>query len=316
MRPILLALGLLVGFAASGRAAETVITILTSTPSGSWYPVGTTLSSIYGKAMPGANVTVQASAGASGENLKLLEAGDGELGFTLGSALAAAWAGNKEAGFDAPLTKLRGIARLYPGFLHIVASNRSGIKTLADLKGKRLSLGPEGSAGAVDILTICRAAGFTPGDLANFVHGPFGPSFKLVEQGALDAADLGLGGLGVEMVRHALASGQATLVTIPPEVVANVASLGYVAGTIPAGTYDNQPGDVPTALIPTFLVTRVGVGDDVAYMMTKSLFEHLDQLIQTLPAAKDIDVKKATVGLPIPLHPGAERYYREIGIVK
>jgi hypothetical protein len=63
-------------------------------------------------------------------------------------------------------------------------------------------------------------------------------------------------------------------------------------------------------------VTREGVGDDVAYMMTKTLFEHLDQLVQTHPAAKDIDVKKATVGLLIPLHPGAERYYREIGIVK
>jgi hypothetical protein len=148
MRSVLLALALLVGFVAPGRAAETVITILTGPPSAIYYQLGTALSSIYGKAMPGANVTVQATAG-SVENLKLLEAGDGELGFMLGSILAAAWAGNKAAGFDAPLTKLRGIGRIYPNFFQIVASNRSGIKALPDLKGKRVSIGPEGSGTAV-----------------------------------------------------------------------------------------------------------------------------------------------------------------------
>jgi uncharacterized protein len=314
MRQILLALGLLVGFAAPARAAETVITILTSPPSGVYYLMGTTLSSIYGKAMPGANVRVQATAG-SVEDLKLLEAGDGELGFTLGSILAAAWAGNMEAGFDAPFTKLRAIARIYPNFLHIMASNRSGMKTLADLKGKRVSIGPEGSGTAVDIVAICRAAGFTPSDLANFVHAPFTQSFRMIEQGTLDAA-VAAGGLGVEYVRHPLASGQVTLVPVPPGVVAKLADDGFAAGTIPAGTYENQPSDLPTAVVGNFLVTREGVSDDVAYMMTKSLFEHLDQLVQTHPAAKDIDVRQATVGLPIPLHPGAARYYREIGIVK
>ena len=134
MRPILLALSLLVSFAEPSRAAETLITILTGPASGIFYPLGTTLSSIYTKAIPGANVTVQATL-ASVENLKLLEAGDGELGFTLGSTLAAAWAGNKEAGFDAPFVKLRAVARIYPNFVQVTASNRSGIKTLADLKG-------------------------------------------------------------------------------------------------------------------------------------------------------------------------------------
>ena len=314
MRSVLLALALLVGFVAPGRAAETVITILTGPPSAVYYQLGTALSSIYGKAMPGANVTVQATAG-SVENLKLLEAGDGELGFMLGSILAAAWAGNKAAGFDAPLTKLRGIGRIYPNFFQIVASNRSGIKALADLKGKRVSIGPEGSGTAVDALSICRAAGFTAGDLANFVREPFAPSHRKVEQGELDAA-VSAGALGVGYVRHLLASGQAILVPVPPEVVAKIAGEGYVAGTIPAGSYDGQPGDVPTVVVMNFLVTREGVSDDVAYLMTKSLFDHLDLLVQTHPAAKGIDVTKAATGLPLPLHSGAERYYREIGIAK
>lgn len=314
MRSILLALGLVVTVAAPSRAAETQIAILTATPSGAWYPLGVTLSSIYSKAMRGANVTVQATAG-SVANLRLLQSGDGELGFTLGSSLALAWAGSKEAGFDAPFAKLRVIARIYPNFLEIGASEGSGIKTLADLKGKRVSIGPEGSGTAVDAVAIFKAAGFAPGDLANFAPGPFAPSFRRVEKGELDAAMIE-GGLEMELVRHLLASGQARLVPIPPEVIAEVTSQGYVAGIIPAGTFDGQPSDVPTTAVMNFLVTREGVSDDVAYIMTKSLFDHLDQLVQTNPAAKDIDVKKAATDLPIPLHPGAERYYREIGILK
>src|SRR6516164_3555376 len=130
MRLILVALGFMFAVVKPGYGAETLITILTGGTNGVYYPLGTTLSSIYTKAIPGANVTVQATHG-SVENLRLLEAGDGELGFTLGSSLALAWAGDKEAGFNAPLRKLRVIARIYPNFLEIGASEKSGIKTLA-----------------------------------------------------------------------------------------------------------------------------------------------------------------------------------------
>ncbi|MBV8402405.1 MAG: TAXI family TRAP transporter solute-binding subunit [Acetobacteraceae bacterium] len=314
MRLILIALGVIFALAKPSQGAQTLITILTGSPSGIYYPLGTALSSIYAKAVPGASVTVQATAG-SVQNLKLLEAGDGELGFTLGDSLADAWAGNKEAGFDAPLSKLRAIARIYPNFIQIVASNRSGIKTLADLKGKRVSVGAEGSGTALNAAAIFKAAGFTSNDLAKVDHTPFGSSVRLVEQGSLDAT-LQSAGLGVESIRHLLASGQSRLIPIPADVVAKVGSPVYVPATIPAGTYEGQPADVPTASVPNFLVTRAGVSDDAASLMTKSLFEHLDQLVETHPAAKDIDVKQATTDLPVPLHPGAERYYREVGIIK
>ena len=314
MRLILIALGLILAVAKPTGAAETLITILTGSTSGIYYPLGTALSSIDAKVIPGANVTVQATAG-SVQNLRLLEANDGELAFTLGDCLADAWAGNKDAGFDVPFTKLRAIARIYPNFIQIVASNRSQIKTLADLKGKRVSVGAEGSGTALNAAVIFKAAGFTFNDLAVVDQTPFASSVRSVEQGSLDAT-LQSAGLGVESIRHLLASGQSTLIPIPSDIVARIDSAVYIAATIPAGTYDGQSGDVQTASVPNFLVTREGVSDDVAYQMTKSLFEHLDQLVQTQPAAKDIDVKKAATDLPIPLHPGAERYYREIGVLK
>ena len=314
MRLILTAFGLILAVAKPTGATETLITILTGSTSGIYYPLGTALSSIDAKAIPGANVTVQATAG-SVQNLRLLETSDGELAFTLGDCLADAWAGNKDAGFDVPFTKLRAIARIYPNFIQIVASNRSQIKTLVDLKGKRVSVGAEGSGTALNAAVIFKAAGFTFNDLAMVDHTPFASSVRLVEQGSLDAT-LQSAGLGVESIRHLLASGQSTLIPIPSDIVARIDRAVYVAATIPAGIYDGQSGEVQTASVPNFLVTREGVSDDVAYQMTKSLFEHLDQLVQTQPAAKDIDVKKAATDLPIPLHPGAERYYREVGILK
>jgi uncharacterized protein len=314
MRYILIAFGLIFTIARPGCAAETLITILTGGTNGVYYPLGTTLSSIYTKAIPGANVTAQATHG-SVENLRLLEADDGELAFTLGDTLADAWAGNKEAGFDAPLRKLRAIAKIYPNFIQIVASDRSAIKGLADLKGKRVSVGAKGSGTELNAMAIFRAAGFNFSDLAKVDYSPFGTSVRLVIEGTLDAT-LQSAGLGVESIRHLLASRQARLIPVPEEVVTKVGSPVYIAAIIPANTYEGQSADVPTASIPNFLVTRAGVSDDVAYQMTKSLLNHLDDLVQTHPAAKGIEVKTATVGLPIPLHPGAERYYREIGIIK
>jgi uncharacterized protein len=314
MRLILIALGMTIAVAELGYSAETLITILTGSTNGVYYPLGTTLSSIFTKAIPGANVTAQATHG-SVENLRLLEAGDGELAFTLGDTLADAWAGNKEAGFDAPLRKLRAIARIYPNFIQIVASDRSGIKALTDLKGKRVSVGAKGSGTELNAIAIFGAAGFSFSDLAKVDYSPFGSSVRLVIEGSLDAT-LQSAGLGVESIRHLLASGEARLIPIPAEVVAKTGSPVYIAATIPANTYGGQNEDVPTASIPNFLVTRAGVSDDVTYLMTKSLFDHLDQLVQTHPAAKDISVQTATNGLPIPLDPGAERYYRQTAILK
>src|SRR6266478_2816537 len=104
MRLTLLALGILVGFVAPSHAAETLVTILTGSTSGIYYPLGMALSSIYGKAIKGVSFTGQATNG-SVENLRLLESGDGELGFTLGDTLANAWIGNNEAGFSAPFIR-------------------------------------------------------------------------------------------------------------------------------------------------------------------------------------------------------------------
>jgi hypothetical protein len=139
-----LALAAVLVAAIPALAQQQFVNILTGGTSGIYYPMGNGLSSIYGKVMPDTRVTVQATK-ASVENLNLLEKGNGEIAFTLGDSLSQAWAGVEDAGFKTPLKKLRTVAGIYPNYIQIVASEESGIKTLADLKGKRVSVGAQGN---------------------------------------------------------------------------------------------------------------------------------------------------------------------------
>jgi len=135
--------------------AQEFINVLTGGTSGVYYPLGVALTQIYAKALPQARSTVQATK-ASAENLNLLQAGKGELAFSLGDVVSDAWKGEAEAGFPAPLKKLRGVAAIYPNYIQLVASAESGIRTLADLKGKRISVGAPKSGTEITPATSSR----------------------------------------------------------------------------------------------------------------------------------------------------------------
>ena len=229
--------------------------------------------------------------------------------------MSAAWKGNSEAGFGAPLTKLRGVAAIYHNYIQLVASEASGAKTLADLKGKRVSVGPKQSGTELNARAIFAAAGVTYADFARTDYLPFGQSAKMIEKGDLDAT-LQSAGLGVDSIRHLSTATPIRLLPIPKDTVIKIGDPAYIPSVIPARIYEGQPEDVETAAVVNFLVTREGLSVDTVYAMTKAIFGNLGQLAQTHPAAGGISVKDATTGMPLPLHPGAERYYREIGLLK
>jgi TRAP transporter TAXI family solute receptor len=106
------------------------------------------------------------------------------------------------------------------------------------------------------------------------------------------------------------------LLEIPKDVVIKINDAAIVPAVIPARTYEGQTYDVETAAIVNFLVTREGVSADTVYAMTRAIFSNLTQLVQTHPAAGGISLKDAAAAMPVPLHPGAERYYREMGILR
>jgi TRAP transporter TAXI family solute receptor len=307
-------LALFLAFAAPATAADQFVNVLTGGTSGVYYPLGVALGNSIGKAMPGAKTSVQATK-ASVENLNLLQAGRGEIAFTLGDSLSDAWKGKEDAGFKTPLNKLRGVAAIYPNYIQIVARADAGIKTLADLKGKKISVGAPKSGTELNARDILKAAGITYQDFAKVEYLPFGESVELMKNRQLDVT-LQSAGLGVSALRDLAVAVDIVVIPIPADVVKKTGDAAYLVGTIPANTYRGQTTDVPTASVQNYLVTHDGVSNETAYGMTKALWTSLDQLVAAHSAAKAIDPKRAVEGMPVPLHPGAEKYYKEAGLLK
>lgn len=312
LRSMLAMLGVLLAGTAIGADVK-FINILTGGTSGIYYPLGVALSQIYGKALPESKSSVQATK-ASVENLNLLESGRGEVALTLGDALSDAWKGTEDAGFRVPLKKLRAIGGMYSNYIQIVARADSGIKTLADLKGKRISVGAPKSGTELNARAILAAAGLSYKDFARVEYLPFGESVELMKSRQLDVT-LQSVGLGAASIRDLANAVPIVVVSVPADVVKKIGDAAYQPGTIPAKTYDGQNADVATVTIKNFLVTHEGVPTDVVYKMTKSMFENLDTMKAAHAAAKGIDPKTAAKDTPVPLHSGAQKYYREAGLL-
>jgi TRAP transporter TAXI family solute receptor len=313
-----IALALSLGAAALSSVAlaqqPQFVNILTGGQSGVYYPLGVALSQIYAKAIPNAKATAQVTK-ASAENLNLLQAGRGELALALGDAVSNAWKGDAEAGFPNKLDKLRGLSATYNNYIQIVANADSGIKTLADLKGKRVSVGAAKSGTELNARAIFKAAGIAYTDLAKVEYLPFGESVELMKNRQLDAT-LQSAGLGVSSIRDLATSVKIVVIPVPADVITKVGDAAYQPSVIPANTYAGQTADVATAAIPNFLVTHSGVSNELAYQMAKTMYEGIDTLYAAHNAAKVIKRENAVKGMPVPVHPGAEKYYREVGLIK
>ena len=298
---------------APAAQAQAFINVLTGGTSGVYYPLGVAIGKIYSDKIPGVKTQVQATK-ASVENLILLQQGRGEIAFTLGDSLKAAWEGDAEAGFKTKLDKLRTIGAIYPNYIQIVATADSGIRTLADLKGKSLSVGAPKSGTELNSRAILAAAGLSYKDIGKVEYLPFAESVDLMKNRQLNAT-LQSAGLGVASLKDLSTSTEITVVSVPKEVVDKIGP-PFVSVMIPANTYTGQDKDVPTAAVINYLVTSSAVSDDLAYQMTKLIFESLPELANSHAAGKEIRLESAAMGSPVPLHPGAIRYYKEKGLIK
>ena len=298
---------------ASPARAQQFINVLTGGTSGVYYPLGVAIGKIYSDKIPDVKTQVQATK-ASVENLILLQQGRGEIAFTLGDSLKAAWDGDAEAGFKSKLDKLRTIGAIYPNYIQIVATADSGIRTLADLKGKSLSVGAPKSGTELNARAILGAAGLSYRDIGKVEYLPFAESVDLMKNRQLDAT-LQSAGLGVASLKDLSTSTDITVVSVPREIVDKIGP-PFVPVMIPANTYTGQDKDVPTAAVINYLVTSSAVSDDLAYQMTKLIFESLPELANAHAVGREIKLETAAMGSPVPLHPGAIRYYKEKGLIR
>lgn len=288
---------------------DTVISIATGGTTGPYFAIANGLADQINKNMPGFQASVRSSGGGV-ENLELLNQRHSELGFVMADIASFAYQGQMK---QTDGSSLRTITSLYPNFVHVITLRSNEIRSIYDLKGKRVGVGDVGSGTEVNARTILEAYGLGYGDL-EARHLSYKDSVAELEKGDIDAAFL-TSGLPNDAVMNLSRKGNLQFLPISAEVITHISKQYpyYYADSIRKGTYAGQE-DVPTAAITNLLLTREDIPEETVYAITKTLFEHLDGLKKAHLAAKDIRLEDCQKGVTVPFHPGAMKYFEEHGI--
>lgn len=305
-------LGLLFGTLLSMQAMADHYAILTGGTSGVYYPVGLALKSVLDRELPEHTFSV-VSTQASVENLNLLQKGEGIIALAQGDILSDAWEGNPEAGFPSSRTRIRLIGAAYPNFIHLLARSDAGITSLEDLAGKRVSVGAARSGTEISARALLGAAGLSYADLLQVEYLHYGEGVERLVSGDLDAVIISAG-LGVAAVGEAARRTAVSFVPIAPNLMTSSSRFQPIA--IPPDSYPGQAEPVPTAALSNFFVTSADVPEALVYRITRAIYDNLDRIHAAHPAARAIRLEHALATRPVEAHPGALRYFRELGLAE
>lgn len=304
---------LIVAAMCSASFAATFINIGTGSTGGTYYPVGAGIAKIWSDNVPDMKANAQ-STGGTAQNIQLIGDGEAEVGFADGLYY---FAYEGRGAFDGKAQKnLRALVPLYPEPIHFLAAKGSGITSVNDLKGKSVSTGAVGSGTEVTAKMVLRLSGLDPEkDLRCEPLGLSDTASAMADK-HIDAG-LTVGAMGIAGVVEMCTLGIVDFVDLPDDLVAKVnAEMPYMnAFEIPAGFYSGQDKPVKTFASWNVLIIDEKVDEELAYQMTKSLYEHREDLLLISKVTAGIDVANLKY-IQIPLHPGAERYFKEIGAIK
>ena len=298
------ALALAAAFVATPALAEERISIGTGGTGGLFYVIGAGMAEVLNKNMSDASARAEVT-GASVENIRRVAAGQMTFGFSSSSTLYEAKAG--EGPFKDGAQPVAAMAYLYPAVLQIATIADTGIKTMSDLAGKRINLGPPGSNSAVLAQRLLEAYGvFDPGN-AQFLSYTEGANALM--NGTLDAIVV-LAGAPTAALIDLDAQRDMVLLSIDEEKVKGMLEQYpfYQSYEIKAGTYPDQTAAVTVINDPATLFVKADADEKLVNTITKTLFEHLQELGEVHPQAKAISLDTATK-TPIDLHPGAKSYF-------
>jgi len=260
-------------------------------------------------------VTAQ-SGNASIANCNLISRGQIETAFSQANTTYWCYTATGILVGTEPITNLRGIASLYPETIHIVATKASGITCIEDLKGKKVGVGAPNSGTAADAEIILNAHGITFGDIqADFL------SFNEVAQRLIDGqidAGFTTAGFPTSSIINIATKRDIVLIPISAEKIKELTEAipYYGATVIPGGLYKGVDEDVPALATPALWICDAKLSPTLVYKMTKALWEHRDILEKVHSQGKNVTLETALDGIGIPLHPGAELYYKEVGLIK
>src|SRR3954465_6103666 len=282
---------------------------------GVYYPLGGAVANVLSKALPNMTATAEVTGG-SIDNLKLIGAGQSEMAFTMADAALDAVQGNEK--FKNNKVALQTLLVVYPNRMHVVTVEGTGIETLADLRGKRVSTGSPGGATEVMAFRVIEAAGLDKDKDMKRERLGAAESVNAIKDRKIDAF-FWVGGLPTAAVTDLGATPGVKIKLIDhADTVAKMnAKYGnlYIKDVIPAKTYPGQDKDNLNTTVWNLLVTSDKMSNDTAYAITKLVFEKKADLIAVHPEANNIDFKyQIKTNPPVPWHPGALKYFAEKGV--
>lgn len=299
-----------------GGSSARFLSIATGGTGGVYYPYGGGIAKVLNENLPGVRASAEVTA-ASVDNLKLLRDGRADVAFTLADTLAEAAAG--QGAFGGRPVPVASLAVLYSNYTHLVTLAPLGIRAVADLRGRAVSTGSPGSGTELIALRVLRAAGLNPdADLTRQALGA-SESAGALKDGKI-AAFFWSGGLPTSAVQDLAHTPGTSLRIIPtgdllPAVRQEFGDL-YFPLQVPATAYRGLDGPVDVIGVANVLVVHESMSDELAYDITRLLFEKREELAAIHPEARKLSLETATAGSPARFHPGAERFYREHGVWK
>ncbi len=311
LRTCFIAVSLLFGLA----FAQMDLSIATGGTGGVYYPVGGGYAQVIDQFVPGYTASVEVT-NASVENVGLISRGDSDLALVLADTALAAYEGTGRFGPDGELPQLanlRAITIAYTNAVHIITIEGSGVNSLADLRGKRVSVGAPGSGTELSAQTILNANGITYDDF-EVQRLSVNETADALRDGTIDAG-FWSGGVPTGGVLSLAETRSIKLVELSDEEVAAIraADVTMVPYTFAAGSYRGLDSAVSSIGTPNLIIVAAEMDEELAYNFTKALFENIEVVRAIHPSANETVAELATDS-PLPLHPGAIRYFEEIGI--
>lgn len=305
------------GITTQGVADQrTFLTLATGSPGGVYYPLGGGMAVAIEKTVPDLRCAAE-STGASVENSRLVGSGNSDMGMVMGSVAHKAINGEQpfEKKFD-----IVALFQMYPAPEHIITTTKSGIKAIADLKGKKVSIDVPGSGCATMAAAILQEAGFDLKKDLTIANLSQSESVQALKDGIVDAVFFNFAFPG-SAVMDLAATRDIVLIPMDKELANKLIKKHpyYVQITIPHGTYSKVDYDVLCLGDSNVLIANKNMKEDVAYKVVKAIFSNVKEgqyaLSNIHPIAAQLTPANA-VNSPLPLHPGAQKYFKEVGSLK
>lgn len=318
---IVLTMVMVLSLAACGTAATssdvepqgaTAMAMGTGSPTGTYYAYG----GIIGQYIKNnAGISVNAvSTGGSKDNIQGIDVGDYQLGTVQSDVMHYAWNGNRAFEEEGKLTTFRTVAGLYAEAVQLVTTNPD-VKSVADLKGKKVSIGAPGSGVYFNAIDILKAAGLTEKDI-NPQYQNFDQSADALKDGKIDAAFIVAGAPTPAITELCMTNAKTKIVPIDGDIADKLMkdNTFYSVYKIPANSYKNQDKEVSTVTVKATLIVSADATEDDVYNITKAIFDNIDAISKEHAKGAELSLENATEGLTVPFHAGAAKYFKEKGI--